>query len=117
MIAFLRLLAARHPQRVGPVMVIGQDAVHGRGFRPPGGKSEDLRAAADQFRAQILSSLTGEGMLRTEVPDDDTDEIEEREAATGVRKRFLVELIACWRRTASENLYCHPPYFQHTLRI
>lgn len=57
------MLAARHPQRVGRLMVVDMMPFMGDMFGPPGGKPEDLRTAADQFRAQILSSPPGEGTL------------------------------------------------------
>ena len=62
------MLAARHAQRVGRLMVLDVMPYLGSMFGPPGGKPEDLRAAADQFRAQIMNAPLGEGPLAQMFP-------------------------------------------------
>ena len=57
------MLAARHPEIVGRLMVVDMMPFMGEVFAPPGSTAEKIRAAADQFRARILADPPGEGLL------------------------------------------------------
>lgn len=50
------MLAARHPDLVSRVMVVDMMPYMGTMFGPPNATPESVRAAADQFRAQILAT-------------------------------------------------------------
>ena len=70
------MTAARHPERVGRVMVVDMVPFMGALFGPPGATPDSVRAVADQIRAGMTSapSAAGEaqlkmmidGMVRTE---------------------------------------------------
>jgi pimeloyl-ACP methyl ester carboxylesterase len=53
------MLAARHPEAVGRLMVVDMPPYLGTLFGPPGATPEDVRRTADQFRAQILADSAG----------------------------------------------------------
>jgi pimeloyl-ACP methyl ester carboxylesterase len=53
------MLAARHPEVVGRLMVVDMHPFLGAIFGQPGATAEDLRRTADQFRAQILADSAG----------------------------------------------------------
>lgn len=57
------MLAARHPERVGRVMVVDMMPFMGAVFGPAGSTPEGLRAVADQTHAGILAAPPGEGMI------------------------------------------------------
>ena len=57
------MLAARHPERVGRLMVVDMMPYVGEMFAPPGSAPGSVRTAADQFRAQILAAPPGEGLI------------------------------------------------------
>ena len=57
------MLAARHPERVGRVMVVDMMPYMGDMFGPAAATPEGLRTLADQARAGILASPPGEGMI------------------------------------------------------
>ncbi|HYD86357.1 MAG TPA: alpha/beta hydrolase [Vitreimonas sp.] len=69
------MLAARHPQRVGKLMVVDMIPWMGAMFGPPGSTAESVRPVADQIRAQMLAAPADQtstseemiaGMIRTE---------------------------------------------------
>jgi pimeloyl-ACP methyl ester carboxylesterase len=64
------MLAARHPDAVGRLMVVDMHPFLGATFGPPGATAEDTRRAADQFRARILADSAGSpsGMLEQMFP-------------------------------------------------
>ena len=64
------MLAARHPEIVGRVMIVDMPPFLGALFGPPGAGPEDLRSAADEFRARILADSAGTptGMLEQMFP-------------------------------------------------
>ena len=53
------MLAARHPDAVGRLMVVDMMPALGAVFGPPNATAEQLRVAADTFRAQILADTAG----------------------------------------------------------
>ena len=53
------MLAARHPEAVGRLMVVDMHPSMGMLFGPPNATAADLRNTADQFRAQILADTAG----------------------------------------------------------
>ncbi|MGH7447868.1 MAG: alpha/beta fold hydrolase, partial [Longimicrobiales bacterium] len=53
------MLAARHPETVGRLMVVDMHPYLGTLFGPPNATADDLRNTADQFRAQILADTAG----------------------------------------------------------
>ena len=57
------MLAARHPEQVGRLMVVDMMPYVGEMFGGPGATAEKVRATADQVRAGILNSPPGEGMI------------------------------------------------------
>lgn len=57
------MLAARHPEAVGRLMVVDMMPFMGGMFGPAGSTPEGLRAIADQAKAGILASPPGGGML------------------------------------------------------
>ena len=57
------MLAARHPDRVGRLMVVDMMPAMGELFGGPGSTPDQVRAAADQFHARILADPPGEGLL------------------------------------------------------
>lgn len=64
------MLAARHPDLVGRLMVVDMPPFVGVMFGPPGATPESVRAVADQIRARILSEPPGSptGMLEQMIP-------------------------------------------------
>ena len=64
------MLAARHPESVGRLMVVDMHPYMGATFAPPGATPADVRHAADQFRAQILADSAGspKGVLEQMFP-------------------------------------------------
>jgi pimeloyl-ACP methyl ester carboxylesterase len=57
------MLAARHPDSVGRLMVVDMMPFLGAMFGPPGATAESARPTADQLRARILADPPGEGMI------------------------------------------------------
>lgn len=57
------MLAARHPDLVGRLMVVDMMPFMGAMFGPAGSTPEGLRGIADQTRAQILASDLGTGFM------------------------------------------------------
>lgn len=53
------MLAARHPDAVGRLMVVDMVPALGPLFGPPNATPEQIRAAADTFRARILADTAG----------------------------------------------------------
>jgi pimeloyl-ACP methyl ester carboxylesterase len=64
------MLAARHPGTVSRLMVVDMHPFMGALYGPPNATAEDVRNAADQFRAQILADTAGSptGMLEQMFP-------------------------------------------------
>ena len=64
------MLAARHPDAVGRLMVVDMMPALGAVFGPPDASPDQLRTAADTFRAQILADTAGapNGMLEQMFP-------------------------------------------------
>jgi pimeloyl-ACP methyl ester carboxylesterase len=62
------MLAARHPDRMGRLMVVDMMPFVGAMFGPPGTTAESVRPTADQIRAQILADPPGGGMLGQMLP-------------------------------------------------
>jgi pimeloyl-ACP methyl ester carboxylesterase len=62
------MLAARHPDQVGHLMVVDMPPALGVMFSPPGAGAEDLRRMADSMRAGILAAAPGTGMFEQMVP-------------------------------------------------
>ena len=64
------MLAARHPDAVGRLMVVDMVPALGPLFGPPNATPEQLRVTADTFRAQILADTAGapNGMLEQMFP-------------------------------------------------
>jgi pimeloyl-ACP methyl ester carboxylesterase len=64
------MLAARQPEAVGRLMVVDVHPFMGTIFAPPNATADDVRNAADQFRAQILADTAGSptGLLEQIVP-------------------------------------------------
>lgn len=64
------MLAARHPDIVGRVMVVDMFPFMGALFAPEGASAEELRQTADQFRDQVLADPPGTptGMLEQMFP-------------------------------------------------
>lgn len=54
------MLAARHPDRVGKLMVVDMFPWMGAMFGPPGATVESVRAVADGMRAQMLAAPAGQ---------------------------------------------------------
>lgn len=57
------MLAARHPDRVGRLMVVDMMPYMGELFGPAGSTPEGLRAIADQVRTRIINDPPGEGFI------------------------------------------------------
>jgi pimeloyl-ACP methyl ester carboxylesterase len=57
------MLAARHPDLVGRLMVVDMMPFMGEMFGPAGATPDSLRAMAEQTRAGILAAPPGEGMM------------------------------------------------------
>jgi pimeloyl-ACP methyl ester carboxylesterase len=53
------MLAARHPGTVSRLMVVDMHPFMGALYGPPNATADDVRNAADQFRAQILADTAG----------------------------------------------------------
>jgi pimeloyl-ACP methyl ester carboxylesterase len=53
------MLAARHPGTISRLMVVDMHPFMGTLFGPPNATADDVRNAADQFRAQILADTAG----------------------------------------------------------
>src|SRR5688572_28379799 len=64
------MLAARHPDAVGRLMVVDMVPALGPLFGPPNATPEQVRASADTFRARILADTAGapNGMLEQMFP-------------------------------------------------
>jgi pimeloyl-ACP methyl ester carboxylesterase len=64
------MLAARHPDAVGRLMVVDMVPALGPLFGPPNATPEQIRAAADTFRTRILADTAGapNGMLEQMFP-------------------------------------------------
>lgn len=62
------MLAARHPESVGHLMVVDMPPALGVMFSPPGAPAEALRQLADSMRAGILAAAPGSGMFEQMVP-------------------------------------------------
>lgn len=63
------MLAARHPDLVGRVMVVDMPPFMGEMFGPPGTTAESLRRAADSMRTAMLAAPPGApGMFEQMVP-------------------------------------------------
>lgn len=62
------MLAARHPDLVGRLMVVDMPPALGVMFTPPGSTAEALRQMADSMRAGILAAAPGAGMFEQMVP-------------------------------------------------
>lgn len=62
------MLAARHPELVGHLMVVDMPPSLGVMFSPPGATAEAVRQMADSMRAGILAAAAGAGMFEQMVP-------------------------------------------------
>jgi pimeloyl-ACP methyl ester carboxylesterase len=62
------MLAARHPELVGHLMVVDMPPALGVMFTPPGATAEAVRQMADSMRAGILAAAPGTGMFEQMVP-------------------------------------------------
>jgi pimeloyl-ACP methyl ester carboxylesterase len=64
------MLAARHPELVGRLMIVDMMPFLGAMFGPPGTTPESVRPVADQVRARILAEPAGSptGLLETMFP-------------------------------------------------
>lgn len=64
------MLTARHPESVGRLMVVDMHPNIGTLFSPPGASAEQVRQAADTFRAHILADTAGspDGVLEQMFP-------------------------------------------------
>jgi pimeloyl-ACP methyl ester carboxylesterase len=62
------MLAARHPELVGHLMVVDMPPALGVMFSPPGATAEAVRQMADSMRAGILAAAPGAGMFEQMVP-------------------------------------------------
>jgi len=62
------MLAARHPELVGRLMVVDMPPALGVMFTPPGSTAEAVRQMADSMRAGILAAAPGTGMFEQMVP-------------------------------------------------
>lgn len=62
------MVAARHPQSVGHLMVVDMPPALGVMFSPPGATAEAIRQMADSMRAGILAAAPGAGMFEQMVP-------------------------------------------------
>jgi pimeloyl-ACP methyl ester carboxylesterase len=63
------MLAARHPDQVGRVMVVDMPPFLGVMFGPPGATAESVRRVADSIRAQMLAAPPGSpGMFEQMAP-------------------------------------------------
>ena len=62
------MLAARHPELVGRLMVVDMPPALGVMFTPPGSTAEAVRQMADSMRAGILAAAPGAGMFEQMVP-------------------------------------------------
>lgn len=62
------MVAARHPDQVGHLMVVDMPPALGVMFSPPGASAESLRQMADSMRAGILAAAPGAGMFEQMVP-------------------------------------------------
>lgn len=62
------MLAARHPELVGHLMVVDMPPALGAMFTPPGSTAEAVRQMADSMRAGILAAAPGTGMFEQMVP-------------------------------------------------
>ena len=62
------MLAARHPELVGRLMVVDMPPALGVMFAPPGATAKAVRQMADSMRAGILAAAPGAGMFEQMVP-------------------------------------------------
>ena len=91
------MLAARHPDRVGRLMVVDMMPYMGDVFGPPGGTPEQLRAVADQIRGQILESPPGGGMMGEMFPTMTRNE--------AMKPRLMEQLKSSDRRTVANAFH------------
>ena len=119
------MLAARHPELVGRLMVVDMYPFLGTLFGPPGATLDSLRPMADQFRAQILAETPGSptgtleqmfpGMTRVEAMRpmllQGVRETDRRTAANAFHELIMTDLRPELARITVPMtvLYVHPP--------
>ncbi len=93
------MLAARHPETVGRLMVVDMHPFLGAIFGPPGATAADLRQTANQFRAQVLADAPGSptGMLEQMFP--------EMTRVEAMRPMLLAGVRGTDRRTAANSFH------------
>lgn len=117
------MIAARHPDLVGRLMIVDMMPYMGDLFAPPGTPPEDIRAMADQVHADILAGPPGGGMLgqmfptmtlkpeRLPVLMGHLRESDPRTLANAMREAIVTDLRPELARITAPItvLYVHPP--------